>query len=550
MAERKKPYRINPVTGKRVDWEEEQAALKAADPSNIQKQISLLKRQQKAVLARDNLITFTEFMSPDPADPNDTEKTTYEAAPFHRAVAKALEDVENGDIRQLIFCMPPRHGKTRLATESLTEWYSGRHPDHDIAVAMATDLLATDVGANVRNAMQSPQFKQVFPGHRLLKGGSAKDNIQTTGKGRIVFVGRGGTLNGRGAHLLLVDDLYKDDKEASSQTIRDDAWNWFVRVALKRRMGKKLVVLTMTRWHSDDIIGRLTDPENPHYNEQEAKAWKIIRLPGIAEEDDVLGRLPGEALWPERYDVDYHLADQRRDPLGFAALVQQRPSVADGVLFRRETIPFYKPADLPTDLRVYCASDHAVATGQRNDYTALIKVGVDRQDNIWVLDCFRAKVTSDKAIEAMLAMASGDRKPLLWWAERGHITKSIGPFLRKRMIETGTFINLREVTPANDKEQRAQSIAARVAMGKVYFPINAVWTEKIINEMMAFPNGTHDDMVDALSYIGLGLQSMFKPGNSSVKKVTEKPKFGSLNWVKLADRWQSEKRAAQEAGGF
>lgn len=545
--------RINPKTGKRFSWEADQARLKAeAGPSikDIEKQIALLKRQKKAVDARESLMTFTQFVSPDPSDPNDVEKSSYHPAYFHKVIARHLEQVENGDMRQLIFCMPPRHGKTRLATESLAAWYSGRHPDHDVAVAMATDLLATDVGANVRNTLISTQFRQVFPNYRLVKGGSAKDNIQTTQRGRLVFVGRGGTLNGRGASLLLVDDLYKDDKEAASQTIRDDAWNWFTRVAMMRRMNKKLVVLTMTRWHSDDIIGRLTDPENPYYDAIEASQWKIIRLPGIAEEDDVLGRQPGEALWPERYDVEYHLGNQRRDPLGFAALVQQRPSVADGVLFRRETIQFYKQDDLPTDLRIYCASDHAVATGQRNDYTVLIKVGVDRQNNIWVLDCYRAKVSSDKAVEAMLAMASGQHKPLLWWAERGHISKSIGPFLRKRMLETGTYINIREVTPSNDKEQRAQSIAARVAMGKVYFPIDKLWTEKVVNEMLAFPNGIHDDAVDALAYIGLGMQSQFAPVSNSDKKKSEKPAFGTLAWVKLADKWSAEQKARSSAGGF
>lgn len=545
------PNAVNPRTGRRYGWEEAQAAAKAESEETRLKTLTLLKRQQKALTARDDLIAFTEFMSPDPEDPNNVELTTYQAARFHREIAKAMEAVERGEIPQLIFCMPPRHGKTRLATESLAEWYSGRHPEHDVAVAMATDLLATDVGANVRNAMKSPSYHQVFPRHRLIRGGTAKDNIQTDKKGRLVFVGRGGTLNGRGAHLLLVDDLYKDDEEAKSQATRDAAWNWFVRVALRRRMGKKLVVLTMTRWHSDDIIGRLTDPDNPHYNAQEAAMWKIIRLPGIAEEDDPLGRAPGEALWPERYDVDFHLADQRRDPLGFAALTQQRPSVADGVMFKRENIPMYKANDLPEELRIYCASDHAVGTKQRNDFTVLLKVGVDRLNNIWVLDCYRAKVPTDKAVEAMLEMAGGKQRPLLWWAERGHISKSIGPFLRKRMLETNNYINIVEVTPIGDKEQRAQSIAARVAMGKVYFPVDKVWTEKVVNEMLAFPNGTNDDAVDALAYLGLGLRSQFGPGKSAAeKKREEQPPTLSLGWVKLHDKWRAEQAQRSSAGGF
>lgn len=542
---------INPKTGKRWAWEEEQAAIEAqVSDAAIKKGLLLLKRQEKINLSRDDLLAFSEFTMPDPAAPNDVTKSTYEAARFHREVAEALEAVERGEITQLIFAMPPRHGKTQLATKNFAAWLSGRHPEWNIAVASYSDTMAEDMGADTRAIMTGGPFKQVFTAHKLRRGGTSKSNIQTDKGGRLVFVGRGGALTGRGADALLIDDLYKDHEEARSQTIRDQAWNWFTKVAMTRRMGKKLVVITMTRWHSDDIVGRITDPENPCYNAIEAKKWKIIRLPAIAEEDDPLGRAEGEVLWPERFDMDFMQSQQRLDPLGFAALYQQRPTVADGVLFRRETIQMYQPDDLPSELRIYCSSDHAVATGQRNDYTVMFKVGVDRQNNIWVLDCFRAKVAADKAVEAMLAMASGKQKPLLWWAERGHISKSIGPFLRKRMLETGTYINLVEVTPATDKEQRAQSIVARVAMGKVYFPSGKLWTEKVVNEMLAFPSGLHDDAVDALAYIGLGLQSQFAPGRDHAKDGAKPPKFGTLAWVKQADKWAAEKRGQAEAGGF
>lgn len=537
---------INTKTGKRFNWVDPRQAER--EKREIKNHIALLDREMTALAARDDLMVFTKFTMPDPEDMNNVHRTKYEAAPFHEAVARGLGDVESGKVRQLIFCMPPRHGKSELATRRLTAWYSGRHPDHDIIVAAAADGLAHDFGADVRAIMSSPQYKQVFPSHKLRRGGSAKDNLQTVTGGRIIFAGRGGQINGRGAHLLLIDDLYKDDKEAQSPTIRDDAWNWFVRVALKRRMGKRLTIITMTRWHSDDIIGRLTDPENPHYSAVEAASWKIIRLPGIAEDDDPLGRKPGEALWPERYDVEYHLADQRRDPLGFAALTQQRPTVADGVLFRRETIQRYQPDDLPDDLRIYCASDHAVATGQRNDFSVFLKVGVDKQSNIYLVDCFWAKVRTDAAVEAMLAMAGGKLRPSLWWAERGHISKSIGPFLYKRMQETGTYINIREVTPVGDKEQRAQSIAARVAMGKVFVPVGPWWAEKLIEQMLAFPNGNHDDAVDALAYIGLGLQSQFAA--APARKVEKLPDFGTLDWAKHTDKWHAARERAAAAGGF
>lgn len=544
------PASINPQTGKRYNYvdpvvakREEVRAARA-----IEEEIKLLERQKMALAARDDLLKFTQFTMPDPEDPSDISLTKYEAAEFHRAVARGLEDVERGKTPQLIFCMPPRHGKTELATKRLAAWYSGKHPEHDVIVAAAGDELAKDFGGDVRAIMQIKQYHQVFPDHKLRRGGTAKDNIQTVQGGRLIFAGRGGQINGRGAHLLLIDDLYKDATEARSQTIRDQAWEWLVKVALYRRMGKRLTIITMTRWHSDDIIGRLTDPENPHYDAKEAASWKIIRLPGIAEDDDPLGRKPGEALWPERYDIEYHMSNQRRDPLGFAALTQQRPTVADGILFRRENIQRYKPHELPEKLRYYAASDHAVGTKQRNDPSCFGKAGVDAQDNLWLTDVFWKRVPTDQAVEAMLVMGGGDtdKRPLIWWAERGHISMSIGPFLFKRMAETGIYINIREVTPKDDKETRAQSIAARTAMGKVFIPEGPTW-DKAVEQMLAFPNGTNDDFVDMLSLLGLGLQSQFGASAPAPKKT--EPKFGTAAWLKQNDKWAEAKRL-EKMGGF
>lgn len=490
--------RINPKTGKRVSWEREQAALKAAETADVElhKQIGLLKRQQKALEARDKLLPFVKFTMPDPEDPNDVERSRYKDAKHHRAIARVLEEVVKGEIQFLILTAPPRHGKSELVSRRLPAWFAGKFPEQNVVVATYNDDFAMDFGKDVRFIMQSPQYKQIFPKAALRRGGAASNRLQTTEGGMLTFVGVGGTLTGRGAHLLIIDDIISNAEQAQSQTIRDKMWDWFVSVALTRRMGKKLVIITFTRWHNDDIIGRLTDPDNPKFNRDLASKIKVINFPAIAEEDDPLGRQPGEALWPDgpdQFDAQF-LEDFRAvDPLKFAALYQQRPSLADGDMFKREDIRFYRPDDLPEDLRIYAASDHAVATGQRNDFTVLLKVGVDKQSNIYILECDWRKMKSDVATEAMLGMCRSQHKPLLWWAEKGHISKSIGPFLHKRMLETNTYVNIREVTPVADKMQRAQSIAARVAMGKVFFPQGPKWVEKAINEMMAFPTGTHDD---------------------------------------------------------
>lgn len=546
---------INPKTGKRYEWEAEQREQRGADLADINKQIGLLKRQQKALEARTSFLPFIKFTSPDPEDPNDVERSRYKDAKHHRAVARVLEAIINGEVEYtfVILTMPPRHGKSEQVSRRLPAWLIGRFPDQHGVVATYNDDFAADFGKDVRAIVKTPQFRQVFPSSQLVRGGAASDKLITTAGGKWAFVGRGGSLTGQGAHILILDDLIKDAKEASSQAIRDQAWDWFTKVAMTRRMGRKIVIMTFTRWHADDPIGRLTDPENPHFNAKLANKIKIINIPAIAEEDDPLGRAPGEPLWPDgpdKFDLEFLEEQQSLDPLGFAALYQQRPSLMDGDLFKRENIRFYKPSELPEDLRIYCASDHAVATGQRNDFTVLLKIGVDKQSNIYLLECFWQKAKTDVVVEAMLGMGRGNMKPLLWWAEKGHISKSIGPFLKKRMQETSNFMNIREVTPIGDKAQRAQSMVGRVAMGKVFFPIDAVWTEKAINQMMAFPNAPHDDFVDTLSLIGLGLQSQFAATNNSAKKVVEKPEFGSLAWVKLADKWQREQKAIKMAGGF
>jgi len=533
------------ITGKRVNFVDPAKVFDQKD--RLEHEIRLVGRQKKAMDARSDFLTYILFTMPDPGAPDDVERSRYHVARHHKKIAKVVELVEKGEIPFLILVTAPRHGKSELVSRRLPAWYSGRHPDHDVVVGTYNDDFAADFGAEVRAIMQSPQHHQVFPDHRLRRGGAAKDRLQTDKGGLLSFVGRGGSLTGRGAHLLVLDDLIKDDKEAMSQAIRDQAWNWLTKVAMTRRRGKKLVILTTTRWHTDDPVGRLTNSntdENPYYDESLAKRIKIINLPAIAEEDDPMGRAPGEALWPDgpdRFDLDF-LEEQRSllGPLNFEALYQGKPTLEDGILFRRENILLYNPADLPKELRYYSSSDHAVGLKQRNDFTVLLKVGVDAYDDIWLTECFWKKAPTDQVVEAMLAMASGKTRPLVWWAEKDHISKSIGPFLRKRIAESGKYLNIVELPTIGDKQQRAQSIIARFAMGKVHLPAWAGWTARAIDQMLGFPNGPHDDFVDALSAIGRGLQRQYGPDR--VAKPKKEPLTGTLAFLRKNDEYLKMKQ--------
>jgi predicted phage terminase large subunit-like protein len=543
------PNRINPRTGKRFDFVD--PAHQDPEVVQLRANIAVLEREAAAVEARERFMPFIKFVSPDPEAANDVKRSTYKNARHHDATARALEEVEKGAYPFLILVEPPRHGKSEQVSRKLPAWYVGRHPTENVVVSTYSDEFAEDFGENVRKLMNSPAYKQVFPKVKLARGSAAKSKLTTTDGGNLFFVGRGGALTGRGAHLLICDDLIKDDKEAKSQAIRDQAWNWFTKVAMSRRMGRKLVILTFTRWHADDPIGRLTDPNNPHYSAKLAKKIKIINLPAIAEKDDPLGRKEGEALWPDgpdKFDINFLQEQQDLDPAGFASLYQGRPSAVDGDLFKRENVRYYTKDELPEILRIYGASDHAVGLKQKNDPSCLGMAGVDQQNNLYMLDVFWQRAPTDRVVEQMLTMCSL-RKPLLWWAESGHISKSIGPFLRKRMNERETYINIREIVPSQDKPTRAQSFAGRFAMGKVYFPKDAWWTERAIEELLGFPNALHDDFVDMCALFGLGLESQIKPGKNDGKKKV-KPAYGTVNWLKQQDKWSAERQADTSARGF
>ena len=511
------PMKYNHVTHKRPGFVDPHAVRNEAE--RLAREERLLERQSAALAARDELLSYIRYTMPDADAPDDLERSRYKDARIHRKICRAVELVENGEIPFLILVTAPRHGKSEIVSRRLPAWYSGRHPDHDIVVATYNDDFAADFGAEVRQIVTGSQHKQVFPGYRLRRGGTAKDRLQTDKGGLLSFVGRGGSLTGRGAHLLVCDDLIKDDKEAMSQAIRDAAWNWLTKVAMTRRRGKKLVIITTTRWHVDDPVGRLTNDnidENPYYNEVLAKRIKIINLPAIADEDDDLGRAPGEALWPDgpdNFDIDF-LEEQRAllGPLNFEALYQGRPTLVDGILFRRENIQLYNPADLPKELRYYCASDHAVGLKQRNDFTVLLKAGVDAQEDIWLTDCWWHKAPTDQVVEAILAMIANPA------TQAAGVVGGKGPHRQvDRSVPAQATDGDRALAEHRRGRLHRRQAAARAvhrrrsASGKLHLPAWAGWTGRAIEQMLAFPNGTHDDFVDPLALIGMGLQRQYGP---------------------------------------
>jgi predicted phage terminase large subunit-like protein len=303
-----------------------------------------------------------------------------------------------------------------------------------------------------------------------------------------------------------------------------------------------------TRWHEDDIVGRITDKQNPAYSPKFSEGFEIVNLPAIAEYDDPLKRKPGEPLWPERFGLKYLEEMQDANPASFAALYQCDPTPDDGVFFRVEEIHEYEAGELPEKLTMYVASDHAVGTKNINDPSCLVPFGLDENGTAWVMpQIVWRRMDAQEAVEEMIGIMR-NQKPVFWYAEKGHITKSIGPFLSKRMEEEGVYTPVLEEQPIGDKIQRAQSGRARCAQGKIKFPKHAPWWPRAKAELLKFPNARFDDFVDVVSMIGLKVGYHTGPS-----KVIQKPKHqpGTFGYMLAEFRKQDREDAFRsEAAGW
>jgi predicted phage terminase large subunit-like protein len=519
-----------------------------ADP---QRTLLAARRMLACMDAREHLVPFTKLMMPDPNDPDNPDCSRYDPQHFHSLLAEALEKVERGEMPRLILILPPRHGKSQLASWSFGAWYMGRNPYNHIILASYNEELANEAGSKVREYMLSPMFQQVFPHCHLRKGAKAVDRLQTVEGGIAAFTGVFGTITGRGGDILIVDDPLKGSTEADSPSNRDKIWKWFTQDLLSRQMTDMgAVIVIMTRWHEDDVVGRLTDPMNPHYDKTEARNWSILHLKGLAEDFDPLGRKKGEALWPARHSAKRMEGLRRLNPRGFNANYQGRPTPDEGTFFLRNWLLPYALKDLPKNLRTYAASDHAVGLKQENDKTCLMVVGVDNEDTIWILpDLFWQRAGTETVVERMIDMMDL-HKPIIWWGENDHIFKSIGPFLFKRMAERQVYCSVEKISAAKDKRTRAQAIRGRMAMGKVRFPTFAPWWTEALDELLKFDRAAHDDFIDPLAHIGMGLTRLVRANKVPDPRAHE-PASGSIAWIKwAANENKEEKEREKVLGGF
>lgn len=457
--------------------------------------------------ATDRLINFTEYTLP-----------IYEPAEHHKLIAAKLEAVERGEIDRLMIFLPPRHGKSELASRRFPAWCLGRNPFKSFIAASYNSDLANDFGREVRNIVASKEYAAIF-NTTLAQDSKAANRWHTDNGGVYVAAGVGTAVTGRGADILLIDDPVKDREEADSELRRQRVWEWYTSTAYTRLAPGGAIVLIQTRWHDDDLAGRLLEAQSTGGDQ-----WDVLELPALSESE--------EALWPERYGIQ--ALERIRSAIGprdWSALYQQQPAPDEGVFFRRDWFKWYD--EPPTHYYAYGASDYAV-TDDDGDYTVHVVFGVDELQNVYILDLWRGQKTTDVWIDAFLDLVR-DYEPLNWAEEQGQIIKSVGPFIERRMTERRIYCAREQFASTRDKPTRARSLQAMAATGKVYLPKDAVWVSGLLGELLTFPAGKHDDQVDALAVgcrmldqmIGKVPERSGGPGRDRWDKLFDEEKSGS-----------------------
>lgn len=427
----------------------------------------------RAAKARRSLLAFTEYTLPQ-----------YQRAAHHELIAERLEAVERGDIDRLMIFMPPRHGKSELASKRFPAWCLGRNPKRQIIAASYNSDLANDFGRYVRNIIAQPEFSQVFAGVTLAPDSQAANRMNTNKGGTYVAAGVGTAVTGRGADIALIDDPFKDREEADSERRRELVWDWYRSTLYTRLMPGGAIVLIQTRWHEDDLAGRLLEAQKAG-----GDRWEVLSLPALHPDRG--------ALWPEWYNEQALLRikkalEDKGQNREWSALYQQEPQPDEGTFFQRH---WFKTWDHLPKCRFYITSDFAVTDGG-GDYTVLTVWGISSDGDIYRAEQWKGQTSSDIWIERMLDLVA-KWKPLCCFGESGVIQKAVGPLLARRSRERGVYSRFEWLPSVSDKPTRARSFQAFAASGRVYFEHGAD-----LSEFLVFPAGKHDDEVDTASLIG------------------------------------------------
>jgi len=396
--------------------------------------------------------------------------------------------------------VPPQHGKSELVSHWTAVWFLKKFPWKKVGLASYEMGYASEWGGKAKETIADNEDEL---GLQLRADTKAKGRWNLRGYGGGMFVaGIGGPFTGRGFDLIIIDDPIKNDAEALSPVYRRRNWNWYRSVARTRLAPGGSIIVIMTRWHEQDLAGALMGdpPQDPEEAERslevdvEPDPWEAINLPALAEEGDVLGRKPGEALWPERYD-DLALKKLRisSGPFWWTSQFRGKPQPEGGGIIKTAWFKSYDPNEPRSWSRVIQIWDTAHKEKQRHDRSACLTIGYRRKpQQFFLLDLYVARLTFPELTRA--ATANFDK----WKPDRVLIEDKSSGISLIQQLKVDSGVPLRAVKALDDKVTRAHTVTGIMEVGQVLVPFRADWLADFLKEVGDFPNGAHDDIVDVL----------------------------------------------------
>lgn len=409
----------------------------------------------------------------------------YIPARHHFLLCDAVHRICEGKLKKLMVFMPPRHGKSQTITETLPSYLNGKFPNKKVMTISYGDSLAKEFGRKNRQKVKE-YGKEIFnveldPANKSMSDYTIKDML-----GGSYFSSILGGVTGRGAHYLIIDDPIKTRQEAESETYRNRVWEEYQSSLSTRLMPNGVTIVILTRWHHDDLAGRILASEPDE--------WEVISLPAIAEENDLLGREEGEPLWSE-FGYDNEWAAKKKVEVGskvWYSLYQQRPTPDSGDVFKREWIQFYKT--LPQLDEQLISVDASFKDKKTSDF-CVIQAWGKKGANKYLIDQVRDRMNFPQTVAAIRTFSAKHPKAHTKLVEDKANGTAIIDYLKKEIS------GMIPIEPMGGKTVRADAISPQWEAGNVFLPHPSIcpWINDFIEELIQFPAGKHDDMVDAMS---------------------------------------------------
>ena len=408
----------------------------------------------------------------------------------HKVMARKFEEIAEGKIKRLIINMPPRHTKSEFASYLLPAWFLGKYPQKKIIQTSNTAELAVGFGRKVRNLVSSEQYHKIFPNVNLRSDSKAAGRWATNQNGEYFAIGVGGTVTGKGADLLIIDDPHSEQEAALASgdpTVFDRVYEWYTSGPRQRLQPGGAIVVVMTRWSKRDLTGRIVQSSIDREGNDE---WEIIDFPAIMPS--------GNPLWPQFWSIEELEALRSELPASkWNAQYQQSPTSEEGAIIKREWWQIWEKEDPPRCEYIIQSWDTAFTKNERSDYSACTTWGVfymnenENDAHIILLDAFKRRMEFPE-LKKVAFDTYKEWEPDAFVVE----AKASGAPLIYELRAMG--IPVQEFTPSrgNDKMVRINSISDLFASGKVWAP-GTRWADEVIEEMAAFPNSDHDDLVDS-----------------------------------------------------